>query len=67
MLGLEYLKLKAWLMVSAQIAYFSTRRYGAYGPLLLAPAEGLGALWAPCHVGIIYLKYNFVNLILVTP
>ena len=29
---------------------------GAYGPLLLAPAEGLGALWAPCHVGSLSLS-----------
>ena len=42
-------------MVSAQIAYF---RYRAYGPLVLAPAEGLGALWAPCQVGVIYLRIN---------
>ena len=55
-LGLEDLMSEAWLMVSVQIAWFSTRRYGAYGPLLLAPAEGLGALWAPCQVGIIYFK-----------
>ena len=27
--------------------YFITRTAGAYGPLVLAPAEGVGALWAP--------------------
>ena len=27
---------------------------GGYGPLLLAPAEGLGALRAPYQVGVIY-------------
>ena len=29
---------------------------GACGPLLLAPAESLGA---PCHVGVIYYGNNF--------
>ena len=28
--------------------YSNTRTAGAYGPLVLAPAEGVGALWAPC-------------------
>ena len=27
--------------------YFATRTAGAYGPLVLAPAEGVGALLAP--------------------
>ena len=33
--------------------YFRTRTLGAYGPLVLAPAEGLGALRASCRVGVI--------------
>ena len=33
---------------------------GAYGPLVLAPAEGLGALWAPCRVGVILSFCIFV-------
>ena len=28
--------------------YIYTRTSGATGPLVLAPAEGMGALWAPC-------------------
>ena len=27
--------------------YWKTRRSGRYVPILLAPAEGWGALWAP--------------------
>ena len=30
--------------------YINTRTSGAFGPLVLAPAEGVGALWAPCQV-----------------
>ena len=31
-----------------QLVFFSWTRYmGAYGPLLLAPPEGLRALWVP--------------------
>ena len=33
-----------------------TRTLGAAGPLVIAPAEGLGTLQAPCQVGVIYLK-----------
>ena len=33
-----------------QVNYESTRTSGAYGPLVLAPAEALGALRAPCHL-----------------
>ena len=32
---------------------------GVHGPLLLALAEGLGALWAPYKVGVIYYGNNF--------
>ena len=35
--------------------YTFTRTSGAYGPLVLAPVEGLGALRAPCQVWVIYL------------
>ena len=34
---------------------------GGYGPLLLATAEDLGALWAPYRVGVIY--YGFFYMI----
>ena len=33
------------------------RTLGFYGPLVLAPAEGLGALQAPCQVGVILSLY----------
>ena len=35
---------------------FQTKTLGAYGPLVLAPAEGLGALQAPCQVGVILFR-----------
>ena len=37
-----------------------TRTLGAYVPLVLAPAEGMEALWAPCQVWVIYLFVVFV-------
>ena len=41
-----------------------TRSSGAYGPLVLAPAEGVGALWAPCQVWVIYLFIlSFLSLL----
>ena len=41
---------------------YDTRTSGAYGPLVLAPTEGLGALQAPCQVGVILSFYPFAFL-----
>ena len=40
--------------------FTETRTLGTSGPLVLAPAEGLGALLAPCQVWGIYLN-NFIT------
>ena len=42
--------------------YLNTRTLGAYGLLVLAPAEGVGALRAPCQVWVIFLKLFFTCL-----
>ena len=34
------------LIIATNIGYKFTKSSGHYAPLLLAPAEGLGALWA---------------------
>ena len=34
--------------------YIHTRTSGAYGPLVLAPVDGVGALQAPCQVWVIF-------------
>ena len=41
-----------------EIKHKWTRTLGAYGPLVLAPVEGVGALWAPCQV--CFFLYFFV-------
>ena len=45
--------------------YINTRTAGAYGPLVLAPAEGMGALRTPCQVWVIFftLKKNLFQLL----
>ena len=45
-------------------AIFKTRTAGAYGPLVLAPAEGMGALQAPCQFVICYFFLLFLNFFL---
>ena len=50
-------------------ALYETRTAGAYGPLVLAPAEGMGALRAPCQVWVmtfflIHFCYTFFNFFL---
>ena len=44
----------------------TTRTSGPYGPLVQAHAEGLGALWAPCQVGVIlsFCLYAFLSFCL---
>ena len=42
--------------------YISTRTLGAYGPLVLAPAEGLQALWDPYFNNNLYLCHFLTYL-----
>ena len=42
------------------LKYTITRTVGAYGPLVLVTAEGLGALRAPCQVCVFF---NFFILL----
>ena len=51
--AINYTSINGKLMV---VKYTSTRTSGVYGPLALAPAEGLEDLQAPCQVGLIYLR-----------
>ena len=46
--------------------YIYTRTAGAYGPLVLAPAEGMGVLRAPCRVWVICLIFVVVLLTFLT-
>ena len=39
-----------WKVSKLKKEILYTRTAGAYGPLVLAPAEGVGALRAPCQV-----------------
>ena len=40
-----------------------TRTLGAYGPLVLDPAEGVGALWAPC-IFLSFFSLYFLSFLL---
>ena len=37
--------------------YKYTRTLGAYGPLVLAPVEGVGALWPPAKCGLFVVYF----------
>ena len=43
--------------------YINTRTAGAYGSLVLAPAEGMGALRTPCQVFFFFFFFFFFFLL----
>ena len=50
------------IMFHHSLLYVHARTAGAYGPLVLAPAEGVGALRAPCQVFLFLYIYIYIFL-----